>query len=236
MSAPKIILYTNRRCPYAQRAHVALQELGLDFEEVTIDLDTPREPWYLEVNPRGLVPSLSYNGAIITESAIVSQFLADAHPSHLLPASNTPAGALQRARISFFYEAYNSKVAPLYFVPFRAATPEDRKTATIAFATAIKKEIAPLIYAHAEPGATGPFFGGSEKLTLAEVLLGSFVLRIHTLAKEEYALFDPSLTALLDEDKNFARWAKATRENESVKAIYDEEAVAERQLKKFPKK
>lgn len=51
MSAPKIILYTNRLCPWAHRAHIALKESGLDFEEVIIDLDTPREPWYLEINP-----------------------------------------------------------------------------------------------------------------------------------------------------------------------------------------
>lgn len=27
------------------------QELNLPYEEVIIDLDKPREPWYLEVNP-----------------------------------------------------------------------------------------------------------------------------------------------------------------------------------------
>jgi glutathione S-transferase len=51
MAAPKIILYTNHLCPWAHRAHIALKELGLEYEEVIIDLDTPREPWYLEVNP-----------------------------------------------------------------------------------------------------------------------------------------------------------------------------------------
>jgi glutaredoxin-related protein len=51
MSSPKIILYTNRLCPWAHRAHIALKEIGLDYEEVTIDLSTPREPWYLEINP-----------------------------------------------------------------------------------------------------------------------------------------------------------------------------------------
>jgi hypothetical protein len=48
---PKIILYTNHRCPWAHRAHIAIKELGLPYEEVIIDLDTPREPWYLEINP-----------------------------------------------------------------------------------------------------------------------------------------------------------------------------------------
>jgi glutaredoxin len=51
MSTPKIILYTNRACPWAHRAHIALKESGLDYEEVTIDLTKPREPWYLDVNP-----------------------------------------------------------------------------------------------------------------------------------------------------------------------------------------
>jgi glutathione S-transferase len=51
MAAPKITLYTNHGCPYAHRAHIALKESGLEYEEVFIDLDQPREPWYLKVNP-----------------------------------------------------------------------------------------------------------------------------------------------------------------------------------------
>ena len=51
---PKITLYTNHRCPWAHRAHIAIKELGLEYEEVIIDLDTPREPWYLEINPVSL--------------------------------------------------------------------------------------------------------------------------------------------------------------------------------------
>lgn len=51
MSSPKITLYTNRLCPWAHRAHIALKESGLDYEEVSIDLNVPREPWYLEINP-----------------------------------------------------------------------------------------------------------------------------------------------------------------------------------------
>lgn len=96
---------TNIRHPGAHRAHITLAELGIPFEEEIIDLSKPREPEYLKVNPRGLVPSLSYNGEIITESAVVAQFLADTYPSHLLPASSDPNGALTRARIAFFVDA-----------------------------------------------------------------------------------------------------------------------------------
>lgn len=50
-SAPKITLYTNHKCPYAHRAHIVLKELGLEYKEVIIDLDKPREDWYLKINP-----------------------------------------------------------------------------------------------------------------------------------------------------------------------------------------
>jgi hypothetical protein len=52
-NAQKIKLYTNHGCPYAHRAHIVLKELGLEYDEVVIDLDKPREPWYLEINPVG---------------------------------------------------------------------------------------------------------------------------------------------------------------------------------------
>jgi glutathione S-transferase len=43
----------------AHRAHIALKELQLPYEEVIIDLDKPREEWYLKVNPvRRLLPDL----------------------------------------------------------------------------------------------------------------------------------------------------------------------------------
>lgn len=49
--SPKITLYTNHGCPWAQRAHIVLKELDLPYEEVIIDLDTPRPDWYLKINP-----------------------------------------------------------------------------------------------------------------------------------------------------------------------------------------
>ena len=50
-TSPKVTLYTNHGCPFAHRAHIAIKELGLEYEEVVIDLTKPRDPWYLEINP-----------------------------------------------------------------------------------------------------------------------------------------------------------------------------------------
>ncbi|KAH8704015.1 thioredoxin-like protein [Talaromyces proteolyticus] len=230
MASPKIIFYTNPICPWAHRGYIILKELGLPYEEVVIDLDTPREPWYLEVNPRGLVPSISYNGQIITESGIVARFLADAHPSHLLPPSGPVDNALYRARLDFFVDAFYSKVVPHFFSSLRATSLEDREISTKALVDAVAKEIEPLL----EEGK-GPFFGGSEKLTLAEVLSGAVLLRIATFAKPEYGLLHSSLPSQLEKLPKFKRWFEATTQHESVNFIYNEEVVATRTKQKFAK-
>jgi glutathione S-transferase len=54
MASPKIILYTDKFCPWTHRVYMALKETGLDYEEVIVDITKPREPWYLEINPVGL--------------------------------------------------------------------------------------------------------------------------------------------------------------------------------------
>jgi glutathione S-transferase len=159
----EIILYTNHSCPWAHRAHIALAELGLPFKEEIIDLSVPRTPEYLAINPRGLVPTLSYNGSIIPESAIVAQFLADQHPSHLVKTSSEPGGALQRARISFFVDALFTKVQPNFLPQILAKTEEEKAEKKEALVSAVVKEVEPLLKDAA------PFFGGSSRLTLAEV-------------------------------------------------------------------
>ncbi len=164
-----VTLYTNHLCPWAHRAQITLRALNLPFEEVIIPLDRPREPWYLEVNPRGLVPSIKISNGIledeiITESAIVSTFIADMFPdSSFWPASReSPTSALTRARISFFVDTFTGKVNSSMYQVLRAEGEEKEKKGAELVET-MRKEIEPLL-----EGA-GPFFGGSKSITLAEV-------------------------------------------------------------------
>ncbi|PKS07486.1 hypothetical protein jhhlp_006090 [Lomentospora prolificans] len=220
MSSPKIILYTNHLCPSgvgAHRAHIALAELGLAFEEEIIDLSVPRTPEYLKINPRGLVPSISYNGEIITESGIVAQFLADAHPSKLLPTSSEDGGALRRARINFFADTFISKAFPLWVKGYSVSDEEQDKLGE-EFVALVVKELEPLL------SDAKPFFGGSESLTLAEVLTGSFVIRILTLP--EHGLLSKSyISSLPQKAPNFHKWAQAVAAHPSVTGIYDVDRI-----------
>jgi glutathione S-transferase len=169
--SPKVILYTNHTCPWAHRAHVALSALGVPFTESIVDLDTPRTPEYLAINPRGLVPTLSYNGVLIPESGIVTQFLADTYadsPKALEPASNTVAGALARAQIAFFVDAFVSKVVSNFYAGLRAKTDEEKNESADKLVAGVVKEVEPLLQ------NANPFFNGSETITLAEVSHGVF--------------------------------------------------------------
>jgi glutathione S-transferase len=118
---------------------------------------------------RGLVPALKYSDGtlkdeIIAESAIVAQFIADVKPSTLLPVSNSSStSALQRARINFFIDTWNTKIGSFMFSMFRAASEEEKEAKSKEWVAAVHKEIEPLLE------NAGPFFGGSKDLTLAEV-------------------------------------------------------------------
>lgn len=120
---------------------------------------------------RGLVPTIKYsngilNDEIITESAIVTQFLADSRPSHLLPASlSSPTAPLVRARINFFVDTWSTKIGGYFRTILAADSKEDKEAKSKEMVEAVKKEIEPLLK------DANPFFGGSEELTFAEVRL-----------------------------------------------------------------
>lgn len=162
--APEITLYTAHHCPFAHRAQIALRELGLEFETFLVDITVPRTPEYLAINPRGLVPALVYNGHVLTESGLIVQFLLDSHhPTHLLKSSSEPDGALQRYNIGFFVDTYFSKVHTFFDKAIYSTLAEETTAAANEYIEAVVKDVEPIL----EDAA--PFFGGSSRLTLAEV-------------------------------------------------------------------
>ncbi|KAL8383591.1 hypothetical protein RB595_010674 [Gaeumannomyces hyphopodioides] len=217
--AATIKLYTNYGCPFAHRIHIALAELGLPFEEVAIDLSN-KPADFLAVNPAGLVPALVYGEHIITESAVIAQFLVDAQPAGsvktpLLPPPGTPEAALARARVALFADAWMTKLFPLFARALVAAK-------TLDEATAAGAELNDGITTHLEPLLAGaaPFFGGSQTLTMAEVLIAPFAIRLFTLSR---AGVIPASTSdgLEGKAPNFYRWATAVVEHPSVRTVWE---------------
>ena len=92
------------RCPYCARVRIALQEKGLDYETVVVDL-ADRPAWLVELNPpKGRVPVLD-DGFTLPESEVIMGYLEERFPDPpLLPAD--PGGRAQaRLMVHRFDEA-----------------------------------------------------------------------------------------------------------------------------------
>ena len=79
------------------RARWMLQELGVDFETITVNLGAGghRRPEFLQINPAGKVPVLIDGSRVLTESAAIVLYLAEKYPE----AGFLPSDIGQRAEV-----------------------------------------------------------------------------------------------------------------------------------------
>ena len=165
---------------------------------------------------------------IIYESAVVSQFLCDSFPSHLLPSTQEdPQAPLKRARINFFVDTWNSKLSSQQMAVMKAPAEEKEKLVD-EWVTLVKKEIEPLL------ADAAPFVGGSKELTYAEVIIAPFLVRLYAYS-EAGEHVPTSLAKKLDALPNFGKWAKAVRNHKSVLKIWDGPGFMEAFNRKYGK-
>ena len=92
--ADEIVFYTN---PMSRGRIVRwmLEEVGQPYRTELLDYGTTmKAPAYLAINPMGKVPAIRHGAAVVTESAAICAYLADAFPeAGLAPAPGTPAAA-----------------------------------------------------------------------------------------------------------------------------------------------
>jgi glutathione S-transferase len=80
-----LTLVSHHLCPYVQRAAIALEEKGVAFERLDIDL-ADKPDWFLAISPLGKVPLLKVGDAVIFESAVILEYLEETQPNPLHPA------------------------------------------------------------------------------------------------------------------------------------------------------
>jgi RNA polymerase-associated protein len=96
-----ITLYDADRCPYCARVRIVLAEKGLEYETVVIDLDD-RPAWIYEKNPTGRVPVLEEDTFVLSESAVIDEYLNERYPDPLLLPSDPAERGLARVLIFRF--------------------------------------------------------------------------------------------------------------------------------------
>jgi glutathione S-transferase len=111
----QLTLISHKLCPYVQRAVSVLEESGVAYKRIDIDLAN-KPDWFKTLSPLGKVPVLVVDDdTVIFESAVISEYLNEVYGSQML--SEQPLEkAKQRAWIEFASATINN-LGQLYSAP-----------------------------------------------------------------------------------------------------------------------
>jgi glutathione S-transferase len=113
--------------------HIALRETGQDFELEKVDLGTKQTESgedYTKINANGYVPALKLdNGEILTEAAVMLQYIADQTPtSGLAP----EAGTMERYRLLEWLNFFSTEVHKSFGVLFNPSISQPHREFQLA--------------------------------------------------------------------------------------------------------
>jgi glutathione S-transferase len=103
-------LYHHGSSVCAAKVRLALAEKGLAWESHYVDILKGEQftPSYLALSPKAVVPVLIHDGAVITESTIICEYLEDAFPEpHIYPSA-----PLARAAVRQWTKAVDEELHP----------------------------------------------------------------------------------------------------------------------------
>ncbi len=111
---------------------VILEEIGAPYEliQTTVDMDKPRPPEQLAINPNGWVPVLLWEGGAMYECAAIAVFLGDRHPeARLAPAVADPARARYLQTLVYFSNSIQNAYQLTYYPERFVDSPADEPSA-----------------------------------------------------------------------------------------------------------
>jgi glutathione S-transferase len=188
-------LISHKLCPYVQRAVIALDEKGVEFERVDIDLAN-KPDWFLKISPLGKTPVLQVGDVAIFESAVILEYLEETQPKPL-----HPGNALTRAEHRGWIEFGSAVLGDI--VGFYAAKDES----TFKDKTAQLEQKFARLEARI---AASPWFDG-EEFSLVDAVFGP-VFRY-------FDVFDGIADfGILAGKPKLARWRKSLAERPSVRS------------------
>ena len=139
-AAPKgVKFFCGWFCPFAQRAWIALEEKGVDYQYIDVNpyevdesnpggytkralpLDIKRERYseFVACSPRGMVPGLNAEGERVWDSMAVVEYVNDRFDGPSL----LPGSALKRAHVRIYINHFNDRVWAPYMKMLMAQDP-----------------------------------------------------------------------------------------------------------------
>ncbi|MEY4556438.1 MAG: hypothetical protein RL093_1557 [Pseudomonadota bacterium] len=106
-----MILHGYWRSGAAYRTRIALALKGLAYDQQGVDLRTgaQRSEAFVALNPQGMVPALEVDGAVLTQSPAILEWLEETHPAPAL----LPGDAVDRAHVRAMAALVGCDVHPL---------------------------------------------------------------------------------------------------------------------------
>ena len=152
--------------------HIVAREAGIPLEIERVDIrktphltETGRD--YTAINPNAYVPALELDdGTLLTEGAVIVQYLADLKPeSGLAPAAGTRERLVLQSWLNFIATELHKSFSPWLFHPEYGAQAQDVARGRIAER---------LAYVETHLAANGPFLLGTD-FTVADAYLFTIV-------------------------------------------------------------
>lgn len=89
-ASQEVVFYTNPMSR-GRIVHWMLEETGCAYRTQTLAYESMHSERYLDINPMGKVPAITHRGVVVTETAAICAYLADAFPeAGLAPAPGEP--------------------------------------------------------------------------------------------------------------------------------------------------
>jgi glutathione S-transferase len=201
-------LYNAPQSTCSQRVRFVLNAKRLAFDEVKLNLleGDQLKPDYLKLNPNGVVPTLDHDGAIITDSTVITEYLDEVSPAGSFTPEAPAARAHMRALMHFIDEMPAAAIrVPTFNLAFLPSFQKMNREAFVAMAESkpLRREfmlsMGQVGFPKAEMDAArarlrrtyermdreiaksgGPWLLG-KKITLADVALMPALVRMHDL-------------------------------------------------------
>lgn len=200
---PQIKIYSAVVCPYAHRSRLVLQEKGVDFELIEIDLQNKPEG-FTDISPYGKVPAIAHGDQRVWESAVINEYLDEVFPQPPL----LPSSPIAKAQARIWIDFANTRLVPAFSTLLRNPDPAQQEVA--------KQEL----YKHLEfiekeglgkLSGEGPYWFG-ESVSLVDFTFYPWFERWPAL--KHYRGF-----GIPEEFTRLRQWKKALKQRESVQAI-----------------
>src|SRR5580698_8791546 len=130
-------LYNAPQSTCSQRVRFALNAKKLPFAEIKLDLlaGDQLKPDYLALNPNGVVPTLDHDGAIVTDSTVITEYLDEISPTGSFTPESPVVRAQMRALMHFIDEMPAAAVrVPTFNLAFLPSFQKMSREAFVAMA------------------------------------------------------------------------------------------------------